>query len=49
MICCYLDNDAIVKKNFIKSIDIFNKIKKEQELPNDKILLMDLMRIRIRF
>ena len=37
---CYLDNDAIVKKNFIKkNIEIFDQIKKEQKLSDNKILL----------
>ena len=37
---CYLDNDAIVKKDFIKKcIETFELIKKEQKLPNNKILL----------
>ena len=37
---CYLDNDINVNKNIIeKCINIFELIKKEQKLHNDKILL----------
>ena len=37
---CYLDNDAIVNKNFIKKcIYTYKKIKKEQQLNNSQIIL----------
>ena len=37
---CYVDNDVEVKSNFIKTCyNIFELIKNEQKMPNDKILL----------
>ena len=37
---CYVDNDVEVKSNFIETCyNIFELIKREQKMPNDKILL----------